>query len=72
MTYLHLPLAHSNGQGQGHALLDSKHLGNGDRCSKIIFSMSCVCFRLTYLYLTNSNGQFYTHLDSEYLGQVEL
>ena len=72
MKYLHLSLAHSKGQSQGHALLDNKHLGNGDRCGTIIFSMSCVCFRLTYLYLTNSNGQCYTHFDSEDLGQVEL
>ena len=75
MAYLHLTLAHSKGEGQGHAHLDNEYLGNCDIGSELLVpsnNKSCKGFRCAYLNLNlahskdQGQGQGHAHFDSEY------
>ena len=54
MVYLHLTLAHSKVQRQGHGHFDNELLGNGDRVKLLLpsNSKSSMGFHLAYLHLT--------------------
>ena len=72
-AYLHLKLAHSIRQCQGHAHFDNEYLGNSSRdfTNYQWTNQSYMGFRLTYLHFiwNNSQGQSqdYAHFDNEYL-----
>ena len=56
MVYLHLTLARSKGQSQGHAHFDCEYLVNGDRQGEYLLlptrMKSPIGFRMVYLHFT--------------------
>ena len=75
LTYLHLTLAHSKGQSQGHAHLDGEYLANDARldedCNFEHLGMQHVDFRLVYLHFILVHSKWYcqghAHFDGKYL-----
>ena len=76
MVYLHLFLAHSKGQTQGHANFDYEYLINGDRWDKYCYCQyieSCLCafdWCIYYMHLTLSHFKYHSqghaNFDCEY------
>ena len=54
LTYLHLTLAFSKGEGQGHEYFDCKYLVNGDRMGNsyyCYYQIGTLLFRLEFIHL---------------------